>query len=330
MSGRSVARRTADTAARPLSGSSAECRPPRDALPHDRLSSMPATPGTPSRRRAAYARSDADSPAQVDDDRHRPLRPGRSRSARGPLESRGSGAPSPAGRPAGTSAVRGAGCPERGLSVVPRVTIPPSRGRSTISATSTPYPNGPAATITGLTSTRPRPRSTSRATGRPPMASRAADGAGEAAGAEGRRSRRARRRCRGRAAVIAGLIRRTVGVRDAFAVSARRFAFTRRAPSRARRPRTRAPRGTPAGTARPRHDAAEAGPRGAAERRARRPPGATPCVAPRATRAPPAGPLPACGPASRRPAAAPADGERRQRAQHAGEPAANAWSAHAS
>ena len=91
--------------------------------------------------------------------------------------------------------------------------------------------------MTGLTSTRPRPRSTSSATGRPPRASTddgAADAAATDAGAgfgEGF----------GRTGVIAGLIRRTVGVRPAFAVSARRLAFTPAAPSRARRRRRPGP-----------------------------------------------------------------------------------------
>ena len=65
MSGRSVARRTADTAEAAESGSSANAVPPREALPHERLSSIPATPGRPSSWRAADARSDADSPARL-------------------------------------------------------------------------------------------------------------------------------------------------------------------------------------------------------------------------------------------------------------------------
>ena len=65
MSGRSVARRTADTADEAESGSRANASPPRDALLHERLSSMPATPGRPSSWRAAEARSDAASPARL-------------------------------------------------------------------------------------------------------------------------------------------------------------------------------------------------------------------------------------------------------------------------
>ena len=84
--------------------------------------------------------------------------------------------PMPTSRPAGTSAVRGASCPARGRRVVPRVTSPPSRARSTASATSTPYPNGPDAAITGVWSTSPRPSSTSSETGRPPRTSVLASG----------------------------------------------------------------------------------------------------------------------------------------------------------
>ena len=65
ISGRSVARRTADTADAALSGSRANATPPRDALPHERLSSIPAMPGTPSSWRAMDARSPADSPARL-------------------------------------------------------------------------------------------------------------------------------------------------------------------------------------------------------------------------------------------------------------------------
>ena len=46
--------------------------------------------------------------------------------------------PTPTSSPAATPAIRGPAFPARGLSVVPRVTSPPSRARSTSSATSVP------------------------------------------------------------------------------------------------------------------------------------------------------------------------------------------------
>ena len=171
ISGRSQARRTAATADAADDASSPKATP-REPLAHDRLSSTPAIPGTPSSRRAPSASSLADSP-------HRlrmtcTLQPAhdaeyRSRTWSSPRFC----SPTPSSSPAGTSAVRGAGCPPRALRLVPRVTMAPRRSRSTRSAISAPYPNGPAATITGLASTSPRPRSTSRLTGRPPMASSA-------------------------------------------------------------------------------------------------------------------------------------------------------------
>ena len=171
ISGRSQARRTAATAAAADDASSPKAAP-RDPFAHDRLSSTPAIPGTPSSRRAPSASSLVDSP-------HRLRITGtvqrahvveyRSRTWSRP----GFWSPMPSSSPAGTSAVRGAGCPPRALRLVPRVTMAPRRSRSTRSAISAPYPNGPAATITGFASTRPLPRSTSRVTGRPPMASSA-------------------------------------------------------------------------------------------------------------------------------------------------------------
>ena len=61
ISGRSVARRTAVTAAAAADGSRPNALP-RAPLGHERLSSTPATPGTPSSRRAPSASSDVDSP----------------------------------------------------------------------------------------------------------------------------------------------------------------------------------------------------------------------------------------------------------------------------
>ena len=52
ISGRSVAARTAVVTSAAASGSSANWRPPLPTLGHEMLSSMPATPGWPSSRRA--------------------------------------------------------------------------------------------------------------------------------------------------------------------------------------------------------------------------------------------------------------------------------------
>src|SRR5829696_1525759 len=128
--------------------------------------------------------------------------------------------PTPTRSPAATSAVRGAPWPARGRSVVPRVTTPPSRARSTASATSTPYPTAPDAAMTGFWRTSPRPRPTSRTTGRPPYRSvEGAVGAGDAEAAGSRAPRPApggvarAPPVAGRAGRMAGLRVRTVGVR---------------------------------------------------------------------------------------------------------------------
>jgi hypothetical protein len=50
-SGRSVARRTAAVTSPAAPASIANCSPPRPTFGHEMFSSIPATPGTPSRRR---------------------------------------------------------------------------------------------------------------------------------------------------------------------------------------------------------------------------------------------------------------------------------------
>ena len=154
--------------------------------------------------------------------------------------------------------------------------------------------------MTGLTRTRPRPRSTSRATGRPPSASTDARRDGRLA-----RPRRARDRPLtrlGRAGVIAGLIRRTVGVRDALRRQRRGASPSRRALPVELVGRERGALAAGAhGPAGARRRAPEARPGGAPERRLDE--HLEPRLAPRLRRArgTAAGRRRACGPASRRP-----------------------------
>src|SRR3990172_6431259 len=146
--------------------------------------------------------------------------------------------------------------------------------------------------MTGFASTRPRPRSTSSETGRPPMASTTGDdgagddGAGDdddeadaaddggAPGDEGTTGFAPTGR-------IAGLTRRIVGVRCGFGApgTTLRFAFTGRCPSQAHRRRTRAPPGTRAPGRRHRPPPTPSTSRRRTRSPARGPPGGTPCAA---------------------------------------------------
>src|SRR5512142_2154751 len=90
--------------------------------------------------------------------------------------------------PAGVSVTRGVGLPIRALSVVPLQQIAPSRSTSTTSPYSTPYPNVPDATSTGVCTTSRPGRDGARSTDRSTAASSAAEGPaarGRPAGADG-------------------------------------------------------------------------------------------------------------------------------------------------
>src|SRR5512146_260939 len=78
--------------------------------------------------------------------------------------------------PAGVSVTRGGWFPMRGRRVVPLQQIAPSRSTSTTSPYSTPYPNVPDATSTGLRSTSRPGRPGARSTDRSTAASSAAEG----------------------------------------------------------------------------------------------------------------------------------------------------------
>ena len=202
-------------------------------------------PGDARRRRRAGAprpRCPRRLAAQVDDDRDGPPRPRRARSARGPLDARVL-EPDAHSRPAGdVGRPRRRACPARGLSVVPRVTSPPSRARSTSVRDLDAVPERPRRGEHRVLEHEPAPQ-VDRERDRPPAERRRCSASDDAIQALGRpdagRDRRA-----GDADRRPDRAHRRRALRSRTPGTTFRRAFTRRPPRRARRRRRRGPRGT--------------------------------------------------------------------------------------